>query len=478
MEVFILVVLLLSEIALYVYSAKNRAEKGQWAKNKLYVHGGQFVFFLLTLLLPNVNLNIRFKLIFVILIIRTVIAGIIYLVYQKKQGRENQGRENQSRENQDQDKENQARENQDHKYPVARFFNLLANVVVISLAVLPAFIFAEYNGLANSGSHEVTSTNFIMIDENREDPFEGAGSRREVPVYAFYPADGGEADEYPLVLFSHGAFGYYASNMSSYTELASRGYVVLSIEHSHHSIYTKNSKGKIVTVDQQFINDVMTINDVVTAEEEIFAKSSEWVNLRVEDETFVLDEIEGAKENNQIPANWYTDTTEADQLLSVLEMADTERVGLYGHSLGGATSVTVGRDRDEVGAVIDLDGTMLGEEIGITDGVYEYKEEAYPKPLLNVTSESHFKQCTEAGPLYVNSYICENAVNAATIWFKGTAHMNFTDLPLFSPVLASNLGTGAVDPKACVVQLNKVIADYFDYYLKGEGELTLKECYE
>jgi len=451
METLILVVLLLSEIALYVYTAINKSQKGQWVRNKLYVHGGQFVFLLIAFLLPNVNFNIRFKLLFVILIIRIIIAGIFYLV---------------------------KRNDEDKKNLVAGFFNLLANALIIVLAIMPAFLFAEYNGLDNSGSHEVSSTSFILIDENREDPFEGAGSKREVPVHAFYPADGGAADEYPLVIFSHGAFGYYESNMSSYTELASRGYVVLSIEHPHHSLYTKNSKGKIVTVDTNFINDVMMVNDVVTPEEEIFAKSSEWINLRVADENFVLDEIENAKGENHIPSNWFTDDGETDELSAVLEMADTENVGLYGHSLGGATSVTVGRDRDEVKAVIDLDGTMLGEELGITNGVYKYKEEAYPKPLLNVTSESHFAQCREAGVLYVNSYICENAVNATTIWFKGTAHMNFTDLPLFSPALASNLGTGTVDPKTCIVQMNDVVADYFDYYLKGEGELTLKECYE
>ncbi|MBQ5851909.1 MAG: hypothetical protein IIW54_14020, partial [Lachnospiraceae bacterium] len=33
-------------------------------------------------------------------------------------------------------------------------------------------------------------------------------------------------DDFPLVVFSHGAFGYYESNTSTYMELASNGYVV------------------------------------------------------------------------------------------------------------------------------------------------------------------------------------------------------------------------------------------------------------
>lgn len=41
--------------------------------------------------------------------------------------------------------------------------------------------------------------------------------------------------------------------------------------------------------------------------------------------------------------------------------------GLMGHSLGGATAVSVGR-REDVTAVVDLDGTMLGEEGNIKKG--------------------------------------------------------------------------------------------------------------
>ena len=38
----------------------------------------------------------------------------------------------------------------------------------------------------------------------------------------------------PVVLFSHGAFGYYQSNISTYMELASNGYVVISLDIGQH----------------------------------------------------------------------------------------------------------------------------------------------------------------------------------------------------------------------------------------------------
>ena len=55
--------------------------------------------------------------------------------------------------------------------------------------------------------------------------------------------------------------------------------------------------------------------------------------------------------------------------------------------------------------------------------------------------------------------------------------MNFTDLPLFSPPLAGLLGTGKRDARECIMTMNRVVLEYFDYYLKEKGELSLQEVY-
>ena len=150
-----------------------------------------------------------------------------------------------------------------------------------------------------------------------------------------------------------------------------------------------------------------------------------------------------------------------------------------GHSLGGATAVTVGR-REDVSAVIDLDGSMLGEETGVKDGMTELNEEPYETPLLSVISEIHHEDevsLKESGYLYSNKYVLEHATDGYETYFKNTGHMNFTDLPLFSPVLASNLGTGSVDAGECIDQVNAIVLRFFDCYLKGEGEFVVQSCY-
>lgn len=74
-----------------------------------------------------------------------------------------------------------------------------------------------------------------------------------------------------MVFFSHGAFGYYQSNTSTYMELASHGYVVASLEHPYHALFTKDTDGKLILSDMEFMQGIQKINGTGASEEEIFA---------------------------------------------------------------------------------------------------------------------------------------------------------------------------------------------------------------
>ena len=127
------------------------------------------------------------------------------------------------------------------------------NLLLLAFLLIPAFVFTGYKGLPVSGSHRVAQTSAIVIDASRTDPFEQDGSAREVPVHFYYPADAAEGERFPLVVFSHGAFGYYESNTSTYLELASNGYVVAALDHPHHAFFTQDSAGQTVLVDMDFM---------------------------------------------------------------------------------------------------------------------------------------------------------------------------------------------------------------------------------
>lgn len=130
-------------------------------------------------------------------------------------------------------------------------------------------------------------------------------------------------------------------------------------------------------------------------------------------------------------------------------------------------------------AVIDLDGTMLGEVTGVENELDIVRTEPYPVPLLAVDNdEHHFASIAdkENGIPYANNIVCENAVCCYRTYIAGSGHMNFTDLPMFSPLLAGMLGTGSIDSEKCMIAVNKATREFFDCYLKGKGEFVVQEC--
>ncbi len=353
-------------------------------------------------------------------------------------------------------------------------------LLTIAIIVIPKILFTDYAGLQTTGPYEVKQVATILVDSERVETFESDGSKREVPAYFYYPdIEVSSEKSCPLVIFSHGAFGYYQSNTSTYMELASHGYVVISLDHPYHSFFTKDTKGKIITVNPEFMQEVMYINEDGTSEEEIIELSHQWLDIRIADMSFVLDSVKEASVEKELQTDaWFTtDENIRQELLTVLAMIDTEEIGLMGHSLGGAASVTLGRTREDIDAVIDLDGSMLGEELGYENGEYILYDEAYPVPVLFLSNEAHHILRKEVKSLDVTNMLLENAVDSKYTYFKGSGHMNFTDLPLYSPILASLLGVGEVDAEECVLTMNEVILEFFNCYLKDIGAMTVKECY-
>lgn len=352
-------------------------------------------------------------------------------------------------------------------------------VLILVISFIPKLLFTDYAGLPTTGSYEVKKVSAILVDNSRLETFESDGSKREVPIYFYYPDVEENEKSFPFVMFSHGAFGYYESNTSTYMELASHGYVVASLDHPYHSFFTTDTEGKTITVNPEFLQEVMHINEEGITEEEIYNLSHGWLDIRVGDMNFGLNSVkEAVKINELLSEVWYVaDEVAKQEVLEVLSMIDTEKIGLMGHSLGGATSVTVGRTRSDIDAVIDLDGTMLGEELYYENGEIVFYEEAYPVPLLSVNHEEHHLESMSEEGVYVNNVVLENAMDSKYTYFIGSGHMNFTDLPLLSPTLASYLGVGEVDAEQCIVTMNQMILEYFNCYLKDEGTVIIKESY-
>lgn len=356
------------------------------------------------------------------------------------------------------------RSNQKEKPYRKRYVLMIAigNLFIILFAVFPAIIFPQYTPIKPTGDYKIRTASYTITDPERKETFSELEENRKVTIQFWYPEE--ENKQYPLLIFSHGAFGFRGSNASTFKNLASNGYVVCSIDHTYHSFYTKQADGKTVIADMKFVNDAMEVQQGAFDEQTTYEMSQEWLKLRLDDMNLVLNQINYNIKNNN-PEEVY-------------QRINWDKIGVFGHSLGGAASAQMGRDRKDIDAVIVVDGTMLGEEIGYQNGEITLNPDSYPIPLLNIYAEDHYQEAIKVAEQYANLVATENAVDARQVVIKDAGHLNFTDLPLFSPILASMLGTGEADRRACIETMNQIILDYFNYYLKNIGDLNLKAEYE
>ncbi len=453
MAIVIFFIILVVEIGFTVSEFLRKPLKREWIYRRLLLCILEMSFLFL-LLLPGIGASIRYKGLVVLLIIRLAIAVITFLFNRK---------------------------NDKQKKRVAIVFSCITGIIIFAISLLPAFIIRDYRGRETTGEYDCAECSAILIDESRVEIFEQDGSKREVPIHFYFPKNIGDFREntLPLVIFSHGAFGYYQSNSSTYMELASHGYVVVSLDHPYHSFFTKDTSGKIITVDPGFFQTALSVGSSDVPEAEIYDITSKWMELRISDMNFVIDELKKAGNENTLSNVWFFEEKDKDIILSVLKATDFDKIGLMGHSLGGATAVTVGR-RADISAVIDIDGTMLGEETGVEDGIVQINEEPYETPLLAIANEEHHQGEVEAvqnSYAYANNVVMQNATCGYETYFKNAGHMNFTDLPLIAPTLANMLGTGSVDAGECVDTMNSIILQFYDCYLKNEGEFSVEESY-
>jgi len=328
----------------------------------------------------------------------------------------------------------------------------------------PALVFPQYESPKVTGDYAVATATYTYVDKNRVEEFTDTGANRFVNVEFWFPenADG----SYPLLVFSHGASGIKTSNASTYNELASHGYVVASIDHPYHSFYTSSEDGTTALINSDYNLEVSNANkEGVYNKEETYGLIQKWMKLRTDDMNFVIDTILAkTKTDNDF----------------VYQHIDTDKMGVFGHSMGGAASVWLGRERDDIRAVVNIDAPFFSDLVykkEIDD--YVAKSEAFSTPLLNIYSDDVWNQLDSNSTYVANKLDNEQFKDAFTVHFKGAKHLSLTDLPLFSPILANILqgGKADIDKYYSIETENKLILQFFDYELKGIGQFTPKKTY-
>ncbi|WP_297609350.1 alpha/beta hydrolase family protein [Nocardia sp.] len=259
---------------------------------------------------------------------------------------------------------------------------------------------------------------------------------------------------WPVVLFSHGLGMLRELDTVLTDDLASHGYVVVSLSHPHDSAAVEFPDGRVVTSSAE-------------SSVEFLQRTME---ARIADTRFVLDELTRLNRGDNPDAERHPLPT---GLVGALKLSV---MGMFGHSLGGCTTAESMYYDRRIGAGINFDGGMSPGKVG------ESVQYGLDRPFLLVGSDfvypatgdtlEHSHTSTDIDPSWMEFWTYQRAWKR-DLHFDGAAHNGFTDLQVVVPQLARVLKRGAqqreigrIDPEQSVSAQRAYVAAFFDLHLK------------
>jgi dienelactone hydrolase len=428
MGIIVLLIAVIIELTFSVYCIRSKANQKRTAS---IMRIGIFAAFIVFILVSGTELNFRWKAISVLLLLWAVL-GALDLIRNKEDKKE---------------------------YKCGRVIRkALCMVLLVFIALIPAFIFPEYELIETTGKFKVATALYTYTDKGRVETYADTGENRKLNVQFWYPEEA--EDTYPLIVFSHGSFGIRTSNESLYNELASHGYVVASIDHTYQALFTTAVDGKKTWIHRGYMQEVKE-EDAHSNKQQSYEYYQKWMGIRMGDINFVIDHIlsEVRSRNRD----------------KVYRLVDKEKIGVMGHSLGGSAALGIGRSRKDVSAVIALEAPFMDDIKGVVGNEFIFTDETYPVPVLNVYSDASWKHLSE-WPQYARNYelLSDTASTVYNAYIQGVGHLTLTDLALTSPLLTRflNQKKSETDTEYCLRTINKLTLEFFNCYLKGEGKDT------
>ncbi|WP_159813751.1 alpha/beta hydrolase family protein [Actinomyces sp. zg328] len=251
-----------------------------------------------------------------------------------------------------------------------------------------------------------------------------------------------DGDGFPVVLYSPGLASSRFENVALMEDLASRGYVVVAVDHPYTSGSVTLAGGAEATVDPVLLGP--------GSDATVRKRLNDWIDTRVEDLSTVLDHLAALE------------TRPGSVLQGVM---DLETVGAVGFSLGGDTVTQALTQEPRLDAAVSLDGPYLGKVS--TTGV--------PAPFLNVIAADHLTDLEQDLETEQETGIASDSLNryrgtmssaSGPVWVasvEGTTHLSHTVFPLISPILGGEAGTG----RAQVDTVETLVVDFLDHALAG-----------
>jgi predicted dienelactone hydrolase len=256
---------------------------------------------------------------------------------------------------------------------------------------------------------------------------------------------------YPVVLMRAGLAALTTNYTTLAEDLASHGYVVAGFDAPYRTFVVVLPDGRVIARTSQNNADLVSGSEQEhLADKLVLAWSA--------DLGFALDQLE--RLNTSDPSGRF------------LGRLDMQRVGAFGHSLGGAEALQFCHDDSRCKAGIDVDGAPLGTVIakGVT------------QPFMFLMGDHQNEPDTETRPVKANIDSIYDRLpgdRRMMIMIRGASHYMFSDdgamlkSPLVMRVMRV-LGMVRLDGRRQVAVTAHYISTFFDVYLKGAPASELK----
>jgi len=289
------------------------------------------------------------------------------------------------------------------------------------------------------------------------------------------------AKELPVVFYSHGYTSYLSQNTVLMEELASHGYVVVSIQHTYDSSDTVFPDGAVAPMDPK-LREIMA--EEIGRPSQADALAGETLDARLEG---ALAYQEFAVRNDDRIAVASTQTWAADRLFvhdmlqdappeaiaDIARAGDFENVGEVGMSFGGAISGQICMFDPRCAAGVNMDGGNFP---------FQAFNANVPAPFLMFHSDISNLYAAMERPLpegkqarSFNEFSYERIAEAGgrsdvyRVSLKGSQHLGLSDSSLFvgQPVAGLLFGTAPAD--IMIGAQNDVIRGFLDKHLRGKA---------
>ena len=245
-------------------------------------------------------------------------------------------------------------------------------------------------------------------------------------------------ESYPVILFSHGWNGFNAQNTGQAIQLASQGYVVIGVQHTYGAVITVLNDGTIARNNPSALPNEAPDDEYETAARKL---AQQWAG----DLSYAMDFLE--EQNNDLESPFY-------------RSLDLSRLGVYGHSTGGGAAIQFCGTDSRCKALLGMDPFMRPVSV-------EVLENGVTQPAFFMFSQRWADDLNSRNNLLFQKFISNAPGKFGVVSIEGTAHYDFSDLPLLSP-LAPRLGLkGPISSSRVTAIINDYLLSFFDATLKG-----------